>query len=68
MRTWQKGRDRQGAGRERGAERHSLAVAEDIHPVIKQNPHAQNRDQLRPVHKLGRERLLQDMLGCHQVA
>lgn len=38
------------AGRERGAEMHSLAVAEDIHPVIKQNPRAQNRDQLSPVH------------------
>lgn len=35
------------AGRERGAETHSLAGAEDLHPVIR-DPHAQNRDQLGP--------------------
>lgn len=56
------------AGRESGTEVHSLAVAEDIYPVIKRDPHAQNRDQLGPAHRgpqLGRERLLPDVLGYH---
>lgn len=33
---------------ERGAEMHNLAAAEAIHPVIKGDPRAQNRDQLGP--------------------
>lgn len=46
MGTQQKGRDGQGDWqRERGAQMHSLAAAEDIHPVIKRDPYAQNKDQ-----------------------
>lgn len=52
-------------GREGGREEmHSLAVAADIHPVIKQDPHAQNRHQLGPAQSWA-EKLLPDVLGDH---
>lgn len=59
MDTWQKGRDRQGAGQERGAEMCSLAVAEDVQPVVTPAPHACKRDQFRAA--------LRAQRGCYKI-